>query len=42
MLADRETLYRRADLMVPVDGRSVEEVAFEIEQLVRTRRNADR
>jgi shikimate kinase len=37
MLADREPLYRRADAMFPADARSVEEIAFEIEQLVRTR-----
>ena len=37
MLEEREPLYRRADLMVPGDGRSVEEVAFEIEQVARTR-----
>ncbi len=37
MLADREPLFRRADAMVPADSRSVEEIAFEIEQLVRTR-----
>lgn len=37
MLADREPLYRLADLEVPVDGRSPEEAAFEIEQVVRSR-----
>lgn len=37
MLSEREPLYRRADLAVPADTRSVEELAFEIEQLVRTR-----
>jgi shikimate kinase len=37
MLAEREPLYRRADLKVPADGRTVEQVAFEIEQVVRTR-----
>ena len=37
MLSDREPLYRRADLKVPVDGRTVEQAAFEIEQVVRTR-----
>ncbi|HEX5726833.1 MAG TPA: shikimate kinase [Longimicrobiaceae bacterium] len=37
MLADREPLYRLADLGIPTDGRSPEAVAFEIEQLVRTR-----
>ena len=37
MLADREPLYRRADAMFPADGRTIEETAFEIEQMVRTR-----
>ena len=37
MLADREALYRRADLMVPVDGRTVEQAAYEIELVARTR-----
>jgi shikimate kinase len=37
MLAAREPLYRLADLTVPVDGRTPEEIAFEIEQVVRTR-----
>lgn len=37
MLADREPLYRRADVLIPTDSRSVEEIAFEVEQLVRTR-----
>jgi shikimate kinase len=37
MLAEREPLYRRADTMVPADVRTVEEVAFELELLVRTR-----
>lgn len=37
ILADREPLYRLADLTVPGDRRSVDEVAFEIEQLARTR-----
>lgn len=37
MLEEREPLYRRADLRVPADDRGVEELAFEIEQLVRTR-----
>lgn len=37
MLADREPLYRRSDAMVPTDRRPVEEIAFEIEQLLRTR-----
>jgi shikimate kinase len=37
MLADREPLYRRADLKLPVDGRTVEQAAFEIELLARSR-----
>lgn len=37
MLNEREPLYRRADLRVPADGRSVEEIAFEIEQIIRGR-----
>lgn len=37
ILAEREPLYRLADLTVPGDRRSVEELAFEIEQLARTR-----
>lgn len=37
MLADREPLYRRADIMIPADGRTVEEIAFEAEQIARTR-----
>ncbi|HEX2081215.1 MAG TPA: shikimate kinase [Longimicrobium sp.] len=40
MLADREPLYRLADLSVPAEGRSTESVAFEIETIVRTRREA--
>ena len=38
MLAEREPLYRLADVSVPAEGRSVEDVAFEIETIVRTRR----
>lgn len=38
MLAQREPLYRLADLSVPAEGRSPEGVAFEIETIVRTRR----
>lgn len=38
MLEEREPLYRRADLTVPTDARDVEELAFEIEQVVRLRR----
>ena len=37
MLAEREPLYRLADLAVPVDLRTPEEIAFEVEQVVRTR-----
>jgi shikimate kinase len=37
MLAEREPLYRLADLFLPTDGRSPESLAFEIEQVVRTR-----
>lgn len=37
ILAERESLYRRADVLVPADRRGVEEIAFELEQLVRTR-----
>ena len=40
MMADREQLYRLADVAVPAEGRSVEDIAFEIEQVVRTRRSA--
>lgn len=38
MLAEREPLYRLADVSVPAEGRSPEGVAFEIETIVRTRR----
>jgi len=37
MIAEREPLYRLADLTIPADVRSVESVAYEIEQIVRTR-----
>ena len=37
MLADREPLYRLADLSIPTDTRSVESIAFEIESIVRAR-----
>lgn len=37
MLQEREPLYRMSDIMIPADDRPVEEIAFEIEQLVRTR-----
>jgi shikimate kinase len=38
MLAEREPLYRLADVSVPAEGRSPEGVAFEVETIVRTRR----
>jgi shikimate kinase len=38
MLTAREPLYRLADVSVPAEGRSPESVAFEIETIVRTRR----
>ena len=37
MLADREPLYRLADMALAADGRTVESLAFEIEQVVRVR-----
>jgi shikimate kinase len=37
MIEEREPLFRRGDLAIPTDGRGIEEVAFEIEQLVRFR-----
>jgi shikimate kinase len=37
MLDERIALYRRADVKIPTDGRGIEQVAFEIEQLLRTR-----
>lgn len=37
MQAERAPLYRLADHAIPTDGRSTEEIAFEIEQVVRTR-----
>lgn len=37
MQAEREPLYRLADVGVPANARSIEQIAFEIEQLVRTR-----
>ena len=40
MLAEREPLYRLADLSIPTDGRSPESIAFEVEQVVRTRNAA--
>jgi shikimate kinase len=38
MLAERDPLYRLADLSLPAEGRSPETIAFEIETVVRTRR----
>jgi shikimate kinase len=38
MLAEREPLYRLADVSVPAEGRTVEEIAFELEGIVRARR----
>jgi len=37
MIAEREPLYRLADLSIATDGRSVESIAFEIETVVRVR-----
>jgi shikimate kinase len=37
MQSEREPLFRLADITVPANARSVEEIAFEIEQLARTR-----
>ncbi|HEX2091304.1 MAG TPA: shikimate kinase [Longimicrobiaceae bacterium] len=37
MLTERLPLYERADLTIPADVRSPESIAFEIEQVVRTR-----
>jgi shikimate kinase len=37
MLLEREPLYRRSDLRIPASGRSPEEIAFEIEQVVKIR-----
>jgi shikimate kinase len=37
MISEREPLYRLADLTIPADVRSIESVAYEIEQIVRTR-----
>jgi shikimate kinase len=37
MISEREPLYRLADVTIPADVRSVESIAFEIEQMVRTR-----
>jgi shikimate kinase len=38
MLAEREPLYRLADISVPAESRTPEAVAFEIEGIVRARR----
>jgi shikimate kinase len=37
MIAERQPLYRRADVKVPTDHRTPEDIAFEIETLLRTR-----
>lgn len=37
MITEREPLYRMADAVVPTDGRFVEEIAFELETVVRAR-----
>lgn len=38
MLGEREPLYRLADISVPAEDRSVEGIAFEIETVIRARR----
>lgn len=37
MIQERESLFRLADLTIPADVRSIESIAYEIEQIVRTR-----
>jgi hypothetical protein len=37
MIAERQPLYRRADVKVPTDYRTPEDIAFELETLLRTR-----
>jgi shikimate kinase len=37
MIAEREPLFRLADMTIPADVRSIESVAYEVEQIVRTR-----
>jgi shikimate kinase len=37
MIQEREPLFRLADVTIPADVRSIESVAYEIEQMVRTR-----
>jgi shikimate kinase len=37
MIQEREQLYRLADLTIPADVRSIESIAYEIEQIMRTR-----
>jgi shikimate kinase len=37
ILSKREPLYRLADATIPSEGRTVEDIAYEIEQLARTR-----
>jgi shikimate kinase len=41
MIAEREPLFRLADLRVPSEGRTIEAIAFEIEQVLRGRGAAD-
>jgi shikimate kinase len=41
MIADREPLFRLADLRVPTEGRAVEAIAFELEQILRGRGAAE-
>lgn len=40
MLEERTSLYRLADVSIPSDQRPVEEIAFELEQIIRTRNAA--
>jgi shikimate kinase len=40
MLEEREPLYRLADVMIPADDRPVGAIAFELEQMVRSRFSA--
>jgi shikimate kinase len=37
IIDDREPLYRLADIVIPTDGRIVDEIAFEIESVIRIR-----
>jgi shikimate kinase len=38
MLAERDPLYRLADVSLPAEGRTPEAIAFELETIIRTRR----